>query len=480
MYVSGTFVFFPFDVMTLAIVTSFAHCMFVQAHSSGNDAPEGSFEACPLSLEGDGMSSLNLLQHSAVVHVRGASPKIRKVGWAHEAKVAKISLKDVKDVHPNAGPVERTMQLFGSIDQELHQPVASTDTKATPSSRHQLVNACMLGCTFGLLHVVCPDHITSLFSFSVGKEPKEAFFVGLVYGAGHTFGIFGCALVLEVLQHALGSAVRAAFDHWANYAIGSSIIACGLLLYYQQSTILREDAAGRIEVQTCCCCSGADSGAGDTGHSFTRAVRNTSRRAQNRLDRRRLMLLHQSADVPVWEIVRQDGPELTTKDLECLPAPPPFEASASPLADPDPVRTLPDKPASPTLPPASPTGSPAGNSECPPPPPPFADANDFSRYSWVVSLTMGVVQGLFCPIFLVFASMMFGMHILGVLIFCITFVPVSCVGMGFMAMLWAFFSGADGAGACVSLKTVYQTGVFVTVSIGIAWMVLTYFQHDSR
>jgi len=352
----------------------------------------------------------------------------------------------------NSKDLRHNADLITTNTEKQNKAVALTDTKAAPSNWHQIGEACILGCVFGVLHVVCPDHLVTVLSLSIAKQPTEAFLAGFIYGGGHSIGILVCACVAEIFRQALGSDANGAFEHWANYCVGLSIIACGLYLYYMQSSILKEDAAGRIEVQACCGGACADSGATPCSGGFRRAVRS----GRNKSGRRGLRLMAQGAGLSA-----HSPPNNAEHALE-YPPPLPDVASSSPLADSAPL-------------PAPLTPREQSNCEIPPPPPPFADAEESSSPSMLVSLTVGLTQGLLCPIFWILAPMVVQLGFLGVLIFLPLFFTVSCVGMGLMSMLGGYCSGKEGIGAYVPLKTLYLIGVLLTVSVGITWMVLTYF-----
>jgi len=505
--------------MALATLMSFMQCMSVQARSSGNGVPEYSVkdrsvledrsllvdDAPEFSFDDDGMCFLNLLQHSAAVHSRAAQntksaapPQMHKsgcpheLGCAHEAKVAKISMQDSapgdfvqrpsvvstssnsEDVHLNTAR-EYLVNTWNSI----HQRAALTDTKATPARGNQLGEACLLGCVFGVLHVVCPDHLVTVLALSIGQPSKEAFLAGFIYGGGHSVGILVCAFAIEVFRQALGSRVQGPFEYWANYAVGLSIVACGLYLSYKQSSVLKEDAAGRIEVQGCCGGACADSGGAPCGDGgFKRAVRNVSKPARKRVGERGLKLVVQNANLSECPPPPPQFAGLPKDVEECPPPPPPPFPNAFRLnkggvhqrSD----NSLPGNEEDAFENP-SPRPSPGQDyRECPPPPPPFADAEESRGHSMLVSLSIGLGQGFFCPIFWILSTMIIQLGFEGVLCFLPIFFAVSCVGMGLMSMLGGYCSGTEGIGACVPLKTLYQAGVVLTVSIGIAWMVLTY------
>jgi len=109
------------------------------------------------------------------------------------------------------------------------------------------------GVAYGVLHVIGPDHLGTLLAFSVSAPPLQALWLGASWSVGHCAGmvvIAGVLALIEKLAH-----IRAEdWEHYGNYAIGVSLILCGLYFILRRGTFLREDKLGNVTISQCSCC----------------------------------------------------------------------------------------------------------------------------------------------------------------------------------------------------------------------------------
>jgi len=87
---------------------------------------------------------------------------------------------------------------------------------------------------------------------------------------------------------------------------------------------------------------------------------------------------------------------------------------------------------------------------------------------------VGMLQGTCCPLVMVGVSFMATLHAAGIVMFLITFMVVTALGTGFLAVLWA---SATNSGICggLSPKFAFRVSCYFTLVLGIGWVTANYF-----
>mmetsp|Transcript_92593 Transcript_92593/g.245962 ORF Transcript_92593/g.245962 Transcript_92593/m.245962 type:complete len:303 (-) Transcript_92593:73-981(-) len=110
------------------------------------------------------------------------------------------------------------------------------------------------GVIAGVLHTVLgPDHLCTIATLSACQGP-EAFGFGVRWAGGHLAGLGLVAFVLAVLSSRCSSAAFQAYERYADYAIGSLLIAFGGYFLLRSGEYF--DAEWAPKSATCACHSG--------------------------------------------------------------------------------------------------------------------------------------------------------------------------------------------------------------------------------
>lgn len=124
-------------------------------------------------------------------------------------------------------------------------------TKATLKHLARLQgNPFLYGTALGLLHIVGPDHLATVVSLSSMMDSGRAFKVGVASGLAHSVGMIIIALMFIPLQKLVS--VQHFWHIAGHYAIGVSIMLCGLYFFVFGHKYLEEREDGSIIAKPCC------------------------------------------------------------------------------------------------------------------------------------------------------------------------------------------------------------------------------------
>lgn len=88
---------------------------------------------------------------------------------------------------------------------------------------------------------------------------------------------------------------------------------------------------------------------------------------------------------------------------------------------------------------------------------------------------LGVFQGVCCPVGLVGLTFMVNLAPGELVCFLMVFLLTSAFGTAFISMVWAYFThGSEDANFCLSARTMYRASCYMTLLLGITWMVGNY------
>jgi len=225
-----------------------------------------------------------------------------------------------------------------------------------------------------------------------------------------------------------------AWEHYGNYLIGASLMACSLYFIICESYFVQEQDDGSFVPIGCACHGGpvpSDPVLLDNSkcHKCTRTVKPSGKAGEAR---------NKAASAEARD------PE--AKDLEAVPEVPETE----PLL---------------------------GYSEGAPP---EAEAE---RQSWwqrmcsgrdMKGAILGVFQGLCCPLGLLGLGFLVNLHAAGIAVFLVVFVFVSAFGNAVVAASWACLT-SYGTGSKIPSLTIYRVSCGFTFTIGAAWILCNMF-----
>jgi hypothetical protein len=87
---------------------------------------------------------------------------------------------------------------------------------------------------------------------------------------------------------------------------------------------------------------------------------------------------------------------------------------------------------------------------------------------------LGVFQAACCPSGLIGISFVLKLPALDLVAFCASFVLISVLGTGLLALGWSLLAQA-GVGRSISAKTLYRASCSLTLALGVAWIVATFY-----
>lgn len=321
--------------------------------------------------------------------------------------------------------------------------VVSVVSKASPWAA-----AVFCGIIFGFVHVIGPDHLGTLMTLSTVMSEWKAFRVGAAWGLGHSGGMIAVALLFVGLQRLLPTISVQSWEYWGNHIVGASMIACGLYFLAFESSFLEKAADGSYSPASCAC----------HGSPSPTMLHRTSRS-------RRVQL-----GTAGWRMEGGFG----------SPSPSPSPTSSSEWMEeenvemkyPEIEEEIPLLIATACHKLQTAASAQRGTSALPF----FERYEEPSQSSMARDLrgaALGLLQGLCCPMGTVGVTYLANLSLGVIGAFLITFIAVSSLGMGLLALGWGFFTRA-GIGSHVKHNLVYRGSCAFTVALGVLWMLLNF------
>jgi len=280
-----------------------------------------------------------------------------------------------------------------------------------PEHSGELRHALLMALVYSFLHILGPDHLGTLMTLSTVMSRERAFHVGAAWGLGHSFGM---ALIAGILLsvHKLVSIDVQRWEHYGNYLIGLSMVACALYFIWRESTFLVQRTDGTYVQRACACHGGNSSDSSSKGSGkgkFCQAFNKGSHSG------------HSS----------EAGSEEETQPLVANPE--------------EGVRQSEDA------------------AQC---------ATQHVERN-LRSAVLGIFQGLCCPMGLVGISFLAQLSSAGIICFLVVFILVSAFGTASVASGWAYLT-SNGIGVSTSPKLVYRTSCCFTLVLGWTWIIGNY------
>lgn len=323
---------------------------------------------------------------------------------------------------------------------------------------HDLWGALVHGAAYGVLHVVGPDHLGTLVALSATAAPRRAFWLGATWSLGHCTGMILVAGLFFLAQKVTKLDIKT-WEFIGDYAIGVSLVLCGLFFIHKESTYLQEEN-GNVSLKGCAC-------HGDYG-AATQGSRPTARQRQGL----RLMCREYNSK-PMLGCATSDS-----NQAHGCTGGHSGEACSS-TADSESSEVAVDE--------AAEAAAPGGNSDVEgtggaPSPLRAGEASKTAPQAyraWLNDLSgalLGVMQGLCCPMGMVGIAFLADMPSGGIAIFLITFLLVSALGTGTFSGLWSALVGMRGdaegkVGTTWWATAMYRSSCAFTVILGVSWII---------
>mmetsp|Transcript_98903 Transcript_98903/g.308191 ORF Transcript_98903/g.308191 Transcript_98903/m.308191 type:complete len:363 (-) Transcript_98903:129-1217(-) len=344
-------------------------------------------------------------------------------------------------------------------------PMVPLSQGHAPTDSH---GALLLGLIYGFVHVIGPDHLGTLMTLSSVTSPTKAFRVGAAWGLGHSVGMVLVAAIF-LLAHRLIAIDMDSWEHYGNYFIGASMMACALYFIAYESTFLKTQADGSVVPQACAC------------HGPQRPADATPA-AEEDLELKGTPPPPPPPDVPspppspgaygTTDRGRRPGRFAARgfqrgKDAEgcCLPCKDGTGACATKQA-------------------ACAQEAPAREEALERQPLLTAEeATDPRQQSWwrrawaerdAKGALLGVFQGLCCPLGMLGVSFLANLPGTGIAAFLVIFMFISAFGTASLAVAWATIT-AYGLGTRVSPQIVYRASCGFTLVLGLVWIVANHY-----
>lgn len=109
----------------------------------------------------------------------------------------------------------------------------------------QVLRALVMGLLYACIDTLGPDHLGTLVTLSTVAQPVKAFRIGAAWGFGHTFGMALVGLVILLLRHCVPFDT-VSWEHYGQYVIGFSMMACGVYFLYHEASFLQEEDDGSL------------------------------------------------------------------------------------------------------------------------------------------------------------------------------------------------------------------------------------------
>lgn len=114
--------------------------------------------------------------------------------------------------------------------------------------------AILLGCLYGSLVALAPDHLGTVMTLSAGSTDAEAFRVGGAWGLGHSAGMGLVFMTFYAVEHVFGLSSEG-WETYSDYAVGVSMILCALYFIVREKQYIKENADGTQTLVACDCCA---------------------------------------------------------------------------------------------------------------------------------------------------------------------------------------------------------------------------------
>lgn len=101
--------------------------------------------------------------------------------------------------------------------------------------------------------LIGPDHLCSLIALSTSLSGWPAFRAGAAWGVGHTASMVCIGLLLSAVLKCSHRTLLV-YEHFADYAVGASLILVGLYFLAYQSKFMRQEIDGSFTAVPCGCC----------------------------------------------------------------------------------------------------------------------------------------------------------------------------------------------------------------------------------
>lgn len=284
--------------------------------------------------------------------------------------------------------------------------------------------AFLLGCLYGILVALAPDHLGTVMTLSAATGDKGAFRVGAVWGLGHAAGM-GLILAFFFFIERVCGLSSEGWDVYGDYAVGLSMIACAAYFMARESHYVKENSDGTQMLASCSCCAyGSMPHSNAPSLSETKGKRGRGKHAKK-----------------FCNSFKQDGCndciDDSRNDMEAVVVPSSLTAESSP----------------------------------PVPPPRGTTEEHFFALTLrdLHGAILGIVQGFCCPMTFVGASFTQDINtMMRSLIFLLGFIFMSVVVTGVLAMGWSRLTRSGGS--VLPPKVAYRTTCTFTLLLGAVWI----------
>jgi len=313
----------------------------------------------------------------------------------------------------------------------MADPVAGPQGAALPE---HLGQALLMGLLYSFLNILAPDHLGTLMTLSTVMSRERAFHVGVGWSLGHSLGmaVIG-GIMLCVHRFCSGRVNVEKWEHYGDYLIGASMVACALYFICRESSFVVQDADGSYVQQPCEC----------SGIGPNRKLKHPTPKGGKR---------------DFWQLDAQGWQALDT----CEPCGADEEGTDEEAA-----------PLVPELPKPEPERGAAAASST------QQEAEDQDTVRLLSSACLGVLQGLCCPVGLVGISFVARLRPAGLIGFLVVFILMSVFGTAALTAGWAQLTSC-GIGSNVSARLIYRGSCCFTLVLGLTWITATYFGFLSK
>lgn len=309
--------------------------------------------------------------------------------------------------------------------------------------------ALVLGLAYGVLHAIGPDHLGTVIALSVAaKSPAHAFSVGASWSLGHCAGMCVVAALIMGMERLVAVDMEA-WEHFGDYIIGFSMLACGLYFLVREHDYLDVKSDGSVSLKGCSChghshqhVSGEEDDlcppcAPPEFHSPPQAFQGRTRSAKRlaRSSKPTFAASFGQCQEVGCDHAGHDHMKADNEAAEQDPLLPCTEASTVQL---DSSKLSMDR------------------RSC--------STGDMR------SALLGALQGMCCPMGLVGIALLASLSPLGIAVFVMVFLVVSAVGVGGIACLWSHFASRSSTSGALSQKTMYRVSCGFTVLLGTIWI----------
>lgn len=112
----------------------------------------------------------------------------------------------------------------------------------------------VIGLSYGILHVVGPDHIGTLISLSIAVKPRTAFALGATWSIGHCAGLALVGVLVFLLQKLVEQKEDLeTWEYYGDYFVGASLVLCGVYFLLNKGKYVEQNGDGSISLKGCDC-----------------------------------------------------------------------------------------------------------------------------------------------------------------------------------------------------------------------------------